>query len=123
MFVLADKAAKYSVKNVSDLKKLKGVTSSLWVKDRAQFTLWTFNTNPNFEVTLNGLTMAPIPDVKIYLHGERSLAVSRAATNGSEVFEALNKGIEAMRSNGTLARAWRESGFINKRTETWTALN
>jgi hypothetical protein len=28
-----------------------------------------------------------------------------------------------MRANGTIARAWRESGYINKRTESWMALN
>ena len=150
VFVPADKVKSYSIKSVADLKKLKGVTSSLWVKDwatlkdmgvelldtptddsmfkmiaadRAQFTLWSFNSNPNFEVTLDGLTMAALPGVKIYLHGERSLAVSRAVPHGKVVFEALNKGIDILRANGTLARALRESGFINKRAESWTALN
>jgi hypothetical protein len=149
-FVRADKLKSYSVKNLSDLKKLKAVTSRNWVKDwgtltgmgvdtldasslesiykmigadRAQFTLWSFNALPSFEVTVESVTLAPLPGIKILMHGERRLAVSKAAPNGLEVFNALNKGIEILRANGTIARAWRESGYINKRTESWTALN
>lgn len=149
-FVTADKLKSYSVKNLNDLKKLKAVTSRNWVKDwatltgmgidtldansleaiykmiganRAQFTLWSFNALPSFEVTVESVTLAPLPGIKILMHGERRLAVSKAAPNGKEVYEALNKGIEILRANGTIARAWRESGYINKRTESWTALN
>jgi hypothetical protein len=149
-FVKADKLKGYSVKNLADLKKLKAVTSRNWVKDwgtlsslgvdtldasslesiykmigadRAQFTLWSFNALPSFEVTVESVTLAPLPGIKILMHGERRLAVSKAAANGLEVFNALNKGIEILRANGTIARAWRESGYINKRTESWTAIN
>lgn len=149
-FVKADKLNGYKVRNLNDLRKLKAVTSRNWVKDwatlnalgvetldastlesiykmvgadRAQFTLWSFNALPNFETTVDGVTLVPLPGVKIYMHGERRLAVSRAAANGLDVFNALNKGIEILRANGTIARAWRESGYINKRTESWTPLN
>jgi hypothetical protein len=149
-FVKADKLKSYNVKTLADLKKLKAVTSRNWVKDwgtltgmgvntldasslesiykmvgadRAQFTLWSFNALPSFEVTVESVTLAPLPGIKIVMRGERRLAVSRAAPNGKEVFEALNKGIEILRANGTIARAWRESGYINKRTDSWVALN
>lgn len=147
VFVLSSKLKSYNVKTKEDLKKLKGVTDKNWVKDwatmtaiggevidapnmtlmiqggRADYTFTTFNSSPTLEVEWDGVTLAPLPGVKVYLHGERSLAVSRAAPNGKEVFDALNKGIETMRKNGTINRAWRESGFINKRTASWTALN
>jgi hypothetical protein len=149
-FVRADKLSGYKVQNLNDLRKLKAVTSRNWVKDwatlnalgvdtldaptleaiyrmvgadRAQFTLWSFNALPTFETTVDGVTLVPLPGVKLFMHGERRLAVSRAAPNGLEVFNALNKGIEMLRTNGTIARAWRDSGYINKRTESWTPLN
>ncbi|GEM_PF-1794083 len=149
-FVRADKLKTYNVKNLADLKKLKAVTPRNWVRDwgtlaslgvntldasnleaifrmigadRAQFTLWSFSALPGHEVTVDSVTLAPLPGIKILMHGERRLAVSKASANGLEVFNALNKGIEILRANGTIARAWRESGYINKRTESWTALN
>jgi hypothetical protein len=150
IYVRADKVKRYTVKTLADLRKLKAVMSSNWIKDwatlkdmaittedagtgvallkmvgadRAQFTLFGFNANPEFELFSEGIKFVPLPGVKISLHGERRMAVSKAAPNGLEVFNALNKGIEILLANGTIARAWRESGYINKRTDAWVTLN
>jgi hypothetical protein len=150
IYVRADKLKSYNVKTLADLRKLKAVMPSNWVKDwatlkemgiptedagtgvallkmvgadRAQFTLFGFNANPEFEMLAEGTKFVPLPGVKISLHGERRMSVSKAAPNGLEVFNALNKGIEILRANGTIARAWRESGYINKRTDSWITLN
>jgi hypothetical protein len=150
MFVRADKLKSYSVKNLSDLKKLRPVTQRNWVRDwavltglgftpveafslesiykmigaeRADFTLWSFNSLPGFEITVDSVTLAPLPGIKVFIHGDRRFAISRAFPNAQAIFVALNKGLEILRANGTIARAWRESAYINKRTESWTALN
>lgn len=150
MFVRADKLKTYNVKTLEDLKKLKPVTQPNWVRDwavltgmgfnperastlesiylmiggeRADFTLWSFNTLPSFEITVEGITLAPLPGIKVYMHGERKFVISKRAPNAEEIFAALNRGINILRKNGTIARAWRESGYINKRVESWVALN
>ena len=150
LYVMADKLKTYNVKTVEDLRKLKGTTSRNWIKDwtvlktmgvpiveastwpsmlkmvaadRAQFTMMQFNPSPDFVAELEGFKFAPLPGVKVTLHGERSMAVSKAAPNALEVFNALNKGIELLRAKGTIARAWRESGYIDKRTDSWVSLN
>jgi ABC-type amino acid transport substrate-binding protein len=147
---MADKLKMYNVKTVEDLRKLKATTSSNWVKDwtvlkamgvpieeastwpsmlkmvaadRAQFTMFEFKPTPDFVTVQEGVKLAPLPGVRVTLHGERSMAVSKAIPNGKEVFNALNKGIEILRANGTIARAWRESGYIDKRTDSWVSLN
>ena len=150
LYVMADKLKSYNVKTVGDLRKLKATTSRNWIKDwtvlktmgvpiveastwpsmlkmvaadRAQFTMMQFNPSPDFVAELEGFKFAPLPGIKVTLHGERSMAVSRAAPNALEVFNALNKGIELLRAKGTIARAWRESGYIDKRTDSWVSLN
>ena len=150
LFVSADKVASYSVKTVEDLRKLTAAMQRNWVKDwaalaqmgikahdagsaeallrmvaagHADFTLFGFNSNPNFELESEGNKFLPLPGVKIAIHGERRLSVNKTAPEALAVFNALNKGIGILRANGTIARAWRESGFINKRVDSWTLLN
>lgn len=150
LYVMADKLKTYNVKTVEDLRKLKATTSSTWVKDwtalkalgvpieeagtwssmlkmvaadRAQFIMFEFKPTPDFVTEQEGVKLAPLPGVRITLHGERSMAVSKAIPNAQEVFTALNKGIEILRANGTIARAWRESHYIDKRTDSWVSLN
>jgi len=91
--------------------------------ERADFTLWSFNSQPGFEITVESVTLAPLPGIKVTMHGDRRFAVSKAYPDAQAILNALNKGLEILRSNGTIARAWRESAYINKRTESWTALN
>lgn len=150
VYVQAGNFKNLTIANLSDLQKYKGVTSRLWLKDwaalaamgittldastkeamvnmvatnRAQFTLMEFRSGPSSELQLGGTVLVPVPGIKVILHGERRLSISKKAPNSQEIFSAINRGLDQLRKNGTLARAWRESGFVSKQAENWTPLN
>lgn len=150
VYVKASNSKKVAVSNLNDLRKYKAVMPKLWWKDwaalqdmkidtmdaatkesifnmveaeRADFTLLEFSAENSMAQNLGKISLLPVPGVKIILHGERRLAISKSAPNGLAAFNAISKGVDQLRANGTIARAWRESGFISKQTERWSALN
>jgi hypothetical protein len=150
VYVQSSNLKNLTIRNLTDLQKYKAVTSRLWLKDwavlgnmgittldastkeaivnmvatdRAQFTLMEFRSGSETELRLGSTTLTQVPGVKVILHGERRLSVSKNAPHALEIFNALNLGLSQLRKNGTLARAWRESGFISRQAEGWQALN
>ena len=150
IYVEAASLPKLAIRNLQDLRNYKAVTSRLWLKDwaaladmgvttldaatkeamvnmvasdRAQFTLMEFRSGPSTELRMGASTLVPVPGLKVILHGERRLSISKRAAHSQEIFAAINRGLELLRKNGTLARAWHESGFISAQADGWTALN
>lgn len=131
-----------------DVKKLKVISNKAWTIDwntlaavdleqdpidapnwpsmvkmvangRGDVLLAPFQANENMSLSAEGFTFLPIPNVKIGLQNERNFAVSRHHPKGAEVAAALEKGISALREQGTIVRAFQESGFFNPRVSTW----
>ena len=150
VYVQASSFNHITIRTLEDLRKYKAVTSRLWVKDwsvlaamgiqtldaptkeamvnmvatnRAQFTLMEFRSDQSTELHWGSTVLVPVPGVKVILHGERRLSVSKNAPHGQDVFNAINRGLEQLRKSGTVARAWHESGFISKQADSWSALN
>lgn len=71
----------------------------------------------------SSMDLTVIPEVKILLNSSRHWAFSRQASNSEKVMKNLEQGLAIMRSNGSIARALRESRFINPATEHWLVLN
>lgn len=90
---------------------------------RADFTLLEFSSAPDLSVTQSGVTLVPVPRVKVTLPGSRCLMISKVHPDGRRVYEALAKGLEVLQENGTFTRVFRESGFIPEQVKDWKTIN
>lgn len=113
-----------------DGMKLKGVEKTsrpenvflMIQKQRADFTLAEFSALPDMSNENSGVKLVPVPKVKVAISGSRSWVVSRAAPGADEIHAALAKGTKALREEGRIERAYRESGFLNPRIADWKRL-
>lgn len=64
-----------------------------------------------------------IPNVKVALQDSRHFVVSKKHPLGKETFEALEKGLEILQSQGVIERAYREAGFYNDNVSDWKVIN
>ncbi len=138
------------VKSLDDLRAFVGVTVASWKVDvrtltamglarleqvfkgeslfsalaqgRADFTLLEFAATPDMSVTHEGVKLVPVPGCKVPLPGSRSWAISRRSPHARRLAEALEHGLQALRSEGRIERAYRESGFFHPRVVDWKRL-
>ena len=90
---------------------------------RADFTLLAFQGSPDLRISVDGITLAAIPGVKVSLKGSRHFVVSRKHPMGKTIFEQLERGLKILRQEGTITRAFTEVGFFNQKTKHWQLLN
>lgn len=138
-------------KTLAQLNQLKVVTSRQWKPDlttleslgfnnimytpnwvnmvrminagRVDLTLSPFEMNPAKAIVVEGIQLVPIEGVKIAINGSRHWPVSKTHPLGDEFYSALVKGIEQLRSAGTIERAYRECGFFHPDLTEWKLLN
>jgi len=106
------------VKRIEKASKIENVFQ-LVSQGRADFTLLEFAGTPDMEIENNGVKLIPLPQCKISLPGSRSWVVSRQSPHATALVQALDRGIAAMRQEGRIERAFRESGFFNSRVSHW----
>ena len=90
---------------------------------RADFTLAPFQSNPDMKVQLENLELVPIPGIKVALSGSRHWAISKHHPLGERIFNALQKGIQQLHTQGTIQRAYEECGFFHPAVRDWELLN
>lgn len=90
---------------------------------RVDFTLSPVASNPDKTINFDGITLVPIEGVKMAISGSRHWPVSKKHPLGDEFYRALSKGIEELRNDGTIERAYRECGFFHPDLEDWVLLN
>lgn len=140
-----------SVKTLDDLRGFKGVSSTAWRVDwktlegiglkelysvprsdrmfpmvesrRADFALLEFSARDDLSITQVGVTLRPVPGVKIGLADIRHFTVSKRHPDGKRVYEALNKGLAMLLESGTIYRYLTEVGFYNPAVKDWKLLN
>ena len=138
-------------KNTEELIRLRIVTSSQWKPDlqvleklgfqhimytpnwvnmvrminagRVDLTMAPFGLEQDMQIQVNGMTVTPIPGIKMMIPGSRHWPVSRKHPYGVEFFSALEKGTSLLRAQGTIERAYRESGFFHAGVADWKLLN
>lgn len=139
-----------AAKSLTDLRRLRAVTNTQWQTDiavlkelgvkqvyfadewvhilrminagRADFILAPFQPSPKMELIVDDMTLVPINGMKVVLPGSRHWAVSRQHPRGDEFYQALHKGVEILKKEGRIRRAYEECGFFHKQTQTWTLL-
>lgn len=90
---------------------------------RADMTLAPFQPTDNMALYHEGLTLIPIPNIKLALAGSRHWIVSKQHPEGQALFTALERGLQQLRSGGTVTRAYTESGFFDARVADWQQIN
>jgi hypothetical protein len=89
---------------------------------RADFMLDEFSSRPDLRVERGGVTLVPIPGEAVRINGSRSWVVSKQSPNAELILKALTAGAKALRENGTIDRAYSESGFFNPAVASWKRL-
>lgn len=140
-----------SVKSLADLKKLRAVSNQHWASDwrnlkllelpqiysvrnwdsmarmvyaqRADFTLAPFRSTPGRELPSDGFNLTPIPNISFALEGSRHWVTSKAHPLGRQAYESIERGLKSLRNQGTVTRAYQESGFFQPQHAQWPAIN
>jgi hypothetical protein len=89
---------------------------------RADFTLLEFAATPDMSVTHEGVKLVPVPGVKVSLPGSRSWVVSRRSPHADLLVGSLERGLQALRREARVERAFRQSGFFHPRVVDWKRL-
>ena len=142
----SNEAAK-DAKSLSDIQKLSAVSNQGWKADwetlqdlnlnqlhsttswvsmvkmvnlkRVDFLLAPFQATADLSLSVEGMKLIPIPNVKVGLKGSRHFAISTVHPKGLETLKALNKGLQQLRQRGIIEKAYKASGFLNTQTSTW----
>jgi len=85
--------------------------------------LINFSVSSTLELNFENRLYVPVNDLKVFLPDSRHFVVSKRHPEGRAVFEALNKGLEMLRNNGTIEKALKQSGFINEKVKDWQTIN
>lgn len=93
------------------------------IAKRADVTLAPFQATPDMGFAVDQSRLVPIPGVKVTLRGSRVWALSKKYPNNKAIFDALNRGIAILKSEGKIQQAYEESGFFNPKVQDWTLLN
>lgn len=111
-----------NLKNLRHIQDWKTMVRTVSFK-RADFLLAPFQPTKNMSLRVDGMTLVPIPNIKVGLKGSRHFAISSKYPGAEIVYQALQKGLGILKTKGVLERAYRESGFFNQNVQGWKRLN
>ncbi len=129
-----------SITELSDLKALTAVSTSLWRTDWQtlqklplrklvredswlsmvrmvdmqwiDFILMPFNSTPDQSFTIDKVHLVPVKNIGVLLKDSRHFVISKEHPKGEEASMAINKGLKILRSRGTIVKAYTEAGFF-----------
>lgn len=140
-----------SVSSLADLRHLRAVSNVHWGTDwrnlellnlthvysvrqwsnmarmvqaqRADFTLAPFRSNSNRLLAMDDFELTPIPNVSFALEGSRHWVSSKAHPMGEMAYKSLTRGLLSLRNQGSVVRAYTESGFFQPKHDHWPEIN
>jgi hypothetical protein len=88
---------------------------------RADFTLFTFSTEPDFgwRPTYSPSRILPIRGFKVAFPGSRHFAVARTAADAQGLLRQLDLGLTRLRDQGAISRVFERSGVFERRVADW----
>jgi hypothetical protein len=147
IYTTSANAAAYSVTDREGVRQLRFVSSKTWTADwrtlealapvqiddvatweamvrmvvdqRVDAVLAPFQSTEDLSMQAYGATLVPIPGLKIGLTGSRHFAVAGRHHDGARLMECLNRGLLLLKANEVIRQAYRESGFLNPKTDDW----
>ncbi len=90
---------------------------------RVDALLAPFQNRPDLTLHTDFGTLHPIPNIKVALRGSRHFPVSLKHPRGLIVLTVLNQTLRKMHRDGTIQRAYSQSGFYNARVKEWKLIN
>lgn len=136
-----------AARDLAAVRRLRAVTNRAWTRDwealqsilpeasimsvatwssmpkmveagRVDFLLAPFQATPDLSLEVDGITLYPIPNVKLAVKGRRVFITKK----DSPLSRALKNGLEQLKADGTVKRAYADAGFFNPTVESWTVL-
>jgi methyl-accepting chemotaxis protein len=89
---------------------------------RADFTLVEFGATADMSVTSGGIKLVPVPGCKVALSGSRSWIIAKNSPHAKAIAAALQRGVQVLRDEGRIERAFMESGFFHPKATRWKRL-
>ncbi len=89
---------------------------------RADFTMVSFKPSADMGFEVEGVRLVPVQGIKVAMPGSRHFLVAPGA-EGDRVLHALAKGLNQMRREGRIRRAYSDGGFFNRKVDGWLLLN
>lgn len=151
LYTNASNSKAMSVKSLSDLRRLRAVSNVHWGTDwrnlellnlthvysvrqwsnmarmvqaqRADFTLAPFHSNSGRVLVTEDFELTPIPNVSLALEGSRHWVTSKAHPMGEKAYQSLSRGLASLRNQGSIVRAYSESGFFQPKHNHWPEIN
>lgn len=151
IYTAIDNKKALASQSLADLQQLSAVSSKQWRNDwqrleqlnlkalynvpiwehmvkmvaskRADFTLAPFQPNPDFKLLFDNVVLVPIPNIKLALEGTRHWTVSRQHPDGVRIFNALEKGLQQLHTDGRVKQAYTESGFFTEAVTKWSLIS
>ncbi len=139
-----------AIKSLTDLQSLTAVSTPLWrtdwqtlqslplkelVKENSwlsmarmvnlqwvDFLLMPFNAMPDQSFTMEKIHLVPVKNIAIVLKDSRHFVISKLHPQGKAAFNAINKGLQLLREQGAITKAYRQAGFFIDQ-DNYTILN
>jgi hypothetical protein len=92
-------------------------------RQRADFMLAPFTPEPDMSYSAMGVTLKPIPGLKVALKGSRGWAISRTHPAGKRFYQTLERGMQILKERGSFMHAYRQAGLLHAGTDDWLLLN
>ncbi|MCC9620543.1 hypothetical protein LPB41_02465 [Thalassospira sp. MA62] len=89
---------------------------------RADFTLLEFSSEPGMIHEFHGVTLSPLPGIKVALPGSQHFMISSQTPQAKEIVAKLNDGIEALHQSGLLRQCLVNGGILHEKTRDWRVL-
>jgi hypothetical protein len=93
--------------------------ASLVNKHLIDIMLIPFSNNADLSYKIKNIELKPIPNFKFPLDESRHVIISKKHPLGSEAYQALIKGMKLMRAEGTITKAFKDSGLFNPAVTHW----
>lgn len=141
----------HTTKTREDVQKLSAVSSKQWRPDwialqqlglerlydnvywesmlkmvrsqRVDFMLIGFSNREDLSYNAVGITLKPVPNMKVKLAGSRGWVISQTHPQGAAAHRAIEKGMAILRRDGIIRRAYIGAGVINDSVANWQVLN
>ncbi len=151
VYGLASNKALMEIKSIADLKPLTGVLQTSWSSDiktlkkhditqidlvnkyhniftriahrGLDYTLLELSYNKELIRYSNKIQLHPVPNIVIKLEGTRHFFISKKHADGKRVFQALEKGLQIMKEEGTIQKYFKKIKVIRDDLEHFKVLN
>ncbi|MEI4551990.1 hypothetical protein [Pseudoalteromonas spongiae] len=106
-------------KTLSDLPLKELVIEHEWISMArmvntgwVDFMLMPFNSTTDQSFKLDKINLVPVPNVAVELKDSRHFVISRNHPLGSQAYLALEKGLNMLRNQGEIKKAYTQAGFF-----------